>query len=239
MDQIGNARPEQVSERDGLKLQWHDDERLQMYVSVGHDLVQRTPLGHQLECFRDNVRITGMPSTHPPGDWGFSSGTAYNRARETAMRLWDTERASPGSVGVLWDYCHPTAVALDGLPGGRGRIFVLYPRTELGSAARRPAGGGETCRLLGPRPCNCKGHDCSCWTRPTLVRRLYAEFVESKGETRALWFEIHKQAVERLRGAIDAWMSTRGAEDERRLQYQERRRTSAKARAVTSSTSEG
>jgi hypothetical protein len=238
------SRPGQDPEREGPKLEWHDDERIQMYVSVGHDLVQHTPLGHQLECFRDNVRITGMPSTHPPGDWGYSTGTAYHRARETALRLWDTERAQPGAIATLWSYCHPTAVTMDGLPGGRGRAFALYPLTELGSSARRGT-APDAPRLIGPRPCDCSadrgasGNGCACWTRPMLLRRLYAESAESKGEQRAVWFQIHKQALARLSLAVVAWRDTRGAEDERRLQRKELRRAAVRARTITTATSDG
>ena len=236
--QLTNKRPGLDSERDGLKLKWHDDERIQMYVSVGHDLVQHTPLGHQLECFRDNVRLQGIPSTHPPGDWGYSTATAYHRARETALRLWDTGRSTPGTVTTLWTYCHPTAVTLDGLPGGRGRAFALYPLTELGAEARRGS-APDAPRLIGPRPCDCSGRDCACWTRPTLLRRLYAESAEAKGEQREVWRAIHEQALGLLRTAIAAWESTLAAEDERRFERQERRRAAVRQQAVTPATSEG
>lgn len=242
---ITNKRSEQVSGRDEEKpaIAWHDDERIQMYVAAGHDLVQHTPLGHQLECFRDNVRIQGMPSTHPPGDWGYGNGTAYHRARETALRLWDAERFTRGTIATLWAYCHPTAVTLDGLPGGRGRVFCTYPLTPLGQLARRSVKGADACplegpRLLGPRDCECSGRDCSCWARPTLLRRLYAEFVESKGDQRDVWMAIHRQAKERLEWAVSAWNTTQGAEDERRLERQELRRAAGKRLAVTSSSSE-
>lgn len=239
-----NARPGLDPERDVPKLPWHDDERLQLYVSVGHDLVQRSPLGHQLECFRDNVRISGMPSTHPPGDWGYGGGTAYNRARETAVRLWDSERAEPGAVATLFAYCHATAVALDGLPGSRGRLFAVCPLTELGQRARRFENGAEACpldrpRLLGPRECECSGRDCACWTRPTLARRLYAESVEAKGHLREVWNAIYRQAERHLRLAIDAWASAGPAEDERRLQGKERRHAAVRQRVVTTANSEG
>jgi hypothetical protein len=239
-----NARPGLDSEREVPKLPWHDDERLQLYVSVGHDLVQRSPLGHQLECFRDNVRIQGMPSSHPPGDWGYGGGTAYTRARETALRLWDSERATPGTVATLFAFCHPTAVALDGLPGGRGRLFAVCPLTELGQRARRFENGSGECRLtaarlLGPRPCECSGRDCSCWTRPTLARRLYAESVEAKGHLREVWNGMYKQAERHLQRAIDAWGAAGHAEDERRLQAKERRHAAVRARLVTAAISEG
>jgi hypothetical protein len=245
----------QREERRSL-LPWHDDERLQAYVAMGHDLVQKTPLGHQLECFRDNVRIVGMPATHPPGDWGYSTGTAYHRARETALRLWDTERAFPGSVGALWEYCSPLAVSLDGLPGGRGRIFCVYPRTALGRVARRSAvvkdeSEPTQARLLGPRDCKCPvkpepeekngeaKRGCICFSRHTLARRLYAESAAAKGERLNVWNQIHSEAEQLLHAARDAWFSTRGAEDERRLQYRDRRRTAARAQAITVAGSDG
>jgi hypothetical protein len=226
------------------KLSWHDDERLQLYVSVGHDLVQRSPLGHQLECFRDNVRIQGMPSTHPPGDWGYGAGTAYARARDTAVRLWDTERLGGGSVAVLFAYCHPTAVALDGLPGGRGRLFAVCPFTELGQRARRFENGAGACqlaspRLLGPRTCECSGRDCACWSRPSLARRLYTESVEAKGALRQVWNEIYTQAEARLAEVVAAWGAAQGAEDERRLIRQERRRAASRSQVVTTASSDG
>jgi hypothetical protein len=243
-------RSELTSGRVGLS--WQDDERIQTYVSVGHDLVQKTPLGHQLECFRDNVRIQGMPSTHPPGDWGYGS-TAYARARETALRLWDTERLSAGALGTLWAYCSPLALSLEGLPGSkreeaavaageltvnRGRLFAVYPRTELGRTAQR----GEDVdarRLLGPRECRCEASvECSCFARHALARRLYAECASSRGDARKVWNEIHRQAEALLRAAFEAWAASRAAEDERRFADRERRRHGAKAGAVTTATSE-
>ena len=237
-------RPELDSERDTPKLQWHDDERIQQYVSSGHELVQKTPLGYQLECFRDNVRIQGMPDSHPPGDWGYGTHTAYHRARETALRLWDTERGCPGSVATLWAHCHPITVTLDGLPGGRGRIFPVYSLTELGRRARRSAGSKEHCdlaveRLLGSRPCKCKSGDCSCFSRGKLIRRIYAESAEAKGELREVWNEIHEQAVRLLRAAIESWQWSRQFEDERRRQKQDMRRHGARSKVVTTATSDG
>ena len=241
-----NPRPGLDPERDRApKLSWHDDERLQNYIGVGHDLIQRSPLGHQLECFRDNVRIQGMPDTHPQGDWGYGNGTAYNRARETALRLWDTERLWPGAVAALWVYCHPTSVALDGLPGSRGRLFTLTPQTELGRRAKRSAGSDGWCslqapRLIGPRECKCEpGTDCVCWSRPALVRRLYAESVESKGDQRRVWMQIYEQARVLICSSVDAWNATQGAEDERRLQRAEIRRAAAHAQSVTPANSDG
>jgi hypothetical protein len=237
MNEFSNERPGPDPEREGrLILPWADDERLQQYVGRGHDLVQRSPLGHQLECLRDNVRMTGMPETHPPGDWGYHSTTAYHRARETALRLLDTERVLPGAVHDLWVYCNATTVGLAGLPGGKGRIFAITPHTELGREARRPA--GKPGRLIGPRECDCSGRDCSCWSRPVLMRRLYAEFVGAKGEARQAWIAVYRQAEVRIRAASAAWCSTRNLEDERRLQAQERRLAAPKAHRVTVASSD-
>lgn len=256
MAEFSNSRSERVSGRgddeDKPLLPWHDDERLQGYVARGHDLVQKTPLGHQLECFRDNVRIQGMPATHPPGDWGYSTSTAYHRARETALRLWDTERIAPGAIGDLWAFCCPAALALEGLPGGRGRFLPVYPRTEMGRVARRSAGGKDACvltigRLLGPRDCPCDPMadgrpgdiGCTCFTRHTLARRLYAESATAKGELRKVWEEIHRQARGRVKRAVAAWFEARDLEDERRLQFREQRRAGARAQVVNAASSDG
>lgn len=240
-----NKRSELASGRDGLpSLSWHDDERIQQYVAVGHELVQKSPLGHQLECFRDNVRLQAMPSSHPPGDWGYGSGTAYSRARETALRLIDAEREQPGAVAVLWAYCHPEAVALDGLPGNRGRIFAICPMTDTGRRARLSAGSGNWCslaapRLIGPRPCECSGRDCSCWTRPTLVRRLYAESVEAKGHLRQVWNAAYNEAQRLLGAAILGWQEAQFDEDLRRTLDKKRRRHAPRVRMVTTGASDG
>jgi len=164
---------------------------------------------------------------------------------DATERLADTERIARGSVAVLWEYCHPEAVALDGLPGGRGRIFVIYPRTELGRRARRSAGSQETCvlaigRLLGPRDCRCKGLvDCLCFTRHALARQLYAESASAKGEIAETWRAIHAQAETLLFRARDAWLESRAAEDDRRAEHKLVRRASARARIVTTATSDG
>lgn len=134
-----------------LGAHWRDGEDLEWFAAKGIDLVQRSPLGMQLERLHDEVGLsTGLPSTNPMWVIDYHSRTDSARARSIATQLIRASRTYRPAATVLVTYHHPIAVGCDGITltdsdgkrtaQGRldvGRILALYPCTETAGEARR------------------------------------------------------------------------------------------------------
>jgi hypothetical protein len=194
-------------------LPWRVSERIEWYVAVGHDLVSRSPLGRQLECMRDNVKTVGLPTSDPSWDVDFTARSESARAVSVARWLVRAGARMPVAVPIAWSYCHPVSVALDGLPGGRGRLLACYAFTGTGSRARLSAGGskgtgeGSLCRLDTERIMALRGaraHDA--------LRQLYADAAQSKGHLRLIWNRMHREARAMVVQAAEVLVATESEE---------------------------
>lgn len=173
--------PRAWSRHEAIDLEW--------YVGGGHDLVSRSPVGHQLECLRDNVRVTALPSSWPT--WSRVDGA---RAQRIAQRLLRAEAICPGAIQVIWALCHPITVAMDGLPGGRARLVAIYGLTETGRRARWSAGGDKktkACSLESRRIFALNGQ-----VPAEALRSIYTNVAQAKGKMAALWAELDREAQE-------------------------------------------
>lgn len=195
------------------RLTWRDDEDLQHYVARWHDLVQRSPLGSQLELMRDEVKPDGLPDTHPRYDWGYGRHTESAKAARIGRALDEMVRRAPGSprpVDVLWAFCGPTAVALDGLPGGRGRLFAVYPVlfADVRQRLVREAHRGRGVRDEDDR-------ERVQLTAHEALRALYAQAAKAKLPELAGWRERHTQAEQALGRAIALWYAVQPRKERR------------------------
>ena len=216
-------------------LHWRDSESLEWYAAKGVDLVQRSPLGGQLERLHDEVGASNaLPSTVPGWVIDYSEHTDSARARRIAMRL---ARCGPTAAAVLMAYHDPAAVGCDGLaieaPDGTtshhgklgaGRILAIYGMTPTAADARRwhaehegRAAASAVARLLGALA----GHVIKCpmdaiervsqvmglnGHTPCDALRLMAMTRKGAGAPeRAVWAQIHREAAALVEYAAGEW----------------------------------
>lgn len=173
-----------------------DDAALQWFFEEGQDLCQRSPIGYQLDCMRDNVRIKGLPTSDPGWEVDFHRFTDSAKAHRVWMRLQASRSRYWLAPLVLSQYYNPTAVAFEG-----DRLLALFPLTQAAAA-------GLVVEVKG------KGGPCCLYPRPTAIPRaesvrdsLHRLAIAERGAKQA-YRAIRQEATDLLSRTVEAYRAT-------------------------------
>lgn len=208
------------------KLRHYDERDLRWYVEEGDDLVQRSPLGGQLEAMRLELGPALRTQSEQPWESGWEYGLASKPLSRAAMiwrRLRRADEVFPQAGVALCTWCHPIVMVCEGIADrdddeetsakvrrGRrvsgGRLAALYPLVP---------GVDDELRIDVVNKAFCH------WPRRPLIsidgmtpaeaiRRLANDRRKaSEPDEVAAWSRVHARAESILRSAIEAWEETR------------------------------
>lgn len=187
-----------IKKQPPANLSPRDDDDLAWFFEAGADLCQRSPLGYQLDCMRDEVGAQrGLPSSEPSWQVDFHRFTDSARAQRVWQRIQLSRERYWMAPIVLSQYYHPTAIAFQG-----DRLLALYPLTQAAAA-------GLIVEVKG------KGGQCCLYPRPRAIPRaesvrdsLHHLAIAERG-SKAPYKPIRKEAAELLTRTAEAYRAAR------------------------------